>query len=204
MRIFLTDISAVDEKTLANYQNLLTFFEKNRFDKTSSLKAKKSFLIGRVLIKSSLSKILNCDIAEIKLKVLASGQVVLQAPQSNLKFNLSHSENLAVLAVSENEIGIDIEFCKKRNFEEIAEEFFTKEEVLELKSSTEKQKLFYKFWTKKEAFIKCNGEQIFNNSKKMDENYRFTTLEPEENYVMSVVVKSKTILEIPEIERVKF
>lgn len=67
--------------------------------------------------------------------------------------SVSHSRRYSVLAVSENEIGIDIEMHNVFN-QRVAERCFTEEEQKFAKSSTEN---FQKIWTAKEAVLKFLG-----------------------------------------------
>ena len=68
-------------------------------------------------------------------------------------FNISHSRRYSVLAVSENEVGIDIEMHESPN-EKIIERCFTEDEQEFSKMSTEN---FLKIWTAKEAVLKLLG-----------------------------------------------
>lgn len=77
-------------------------------------------------------------------------------------FNLSHSGEYAVLAVSDQPIGIDIEY-KKRNYQSVAERCFCKEEYADIMAASnkeEQEKRFLQYWTMKEAFIKHSGEGL--------------------------------------------
>lgn len=79
----------------------------------------------------------------------------------NLGFNLSHTSDYVVFAFGLNtEIGIDLE--KIRPFQgiiQIVESFFSREEYLciEQLKPDEQIKIFYDFWTKKEALLKAKG-----------------------------------------------
>ena len=68
-------------------------------------------------------------------------------------FSISHSRRYSVLAVSENDIGIDIEMHEALN-EHIARRCFTEEEQEFSKLSTEN---FLRIWTAKEAVLKFLG-----------------------------------------------
>lgn len=68
-------------------------------------------------------------------------------------FSISHSRRYSVLAVSENEVGIDIEMHETIN-EQIAKRCFTEEEQEFAKKSTEN---FQRIWTSKEAVLKYLG-----------------------------------------------
>ena len=68
-------------------------------------------------------------------------------------FSISHSIRYSVLAVSDNEIGVDIEM-KSSPKNSVAERCFTEEEQQYAKMSTEN---FFRIWTAKEALLKLLG-----------------------------------------------
>ncbi len=68
-------------------------------------------------------------------------------------FSISHSRRYSVLAVSENEVGIDIEMHENIN-QRLIERCFTEEEQTFAKLSREN---FLKIWTAKEAVLKFSG-----------------------------------------------
>ena len=69
-------------------------------------------------------------------------------------FSVSHSRRYSVLAVSENEVGVDIEMHEGIN-EQIAKRCFTEEEQEFALHSTEN---FQRIWTAKEAVLKFLGK----------------------------------------------
>ncbi|PCH56531.1 MAG: hypothetical protein COC15_03025 [Legionellales bacterium] len=77
----------------------------------------------------------------------------------NLHFNLSHSNNLGMFTISKDEVGCDIEVFKPRNFMKIAKRYFTHTEHQLLVNTPKhlQQRLFFSFWTQKEAFVKYQG-----------------------------------------------
>ena len=74
-------------------------------------------------------------------------------PDSNIHFNLSHSEQYAICAISNYEIGCDIEKMKKDRNKKIAERFFHEKE-------SKDEGDFYRLWTLKESFIKATGQGL--------------------------------------------
>ena len=77
-------------------------------------------------------------------------------------FNLSHSGEYVVLAVSDRPVGIDIEY-KKRNFDSVAKRCFCKSEYndnLKAAALEDREQRFLQYWTMKEAFIKHSGEGL--------------------------------------------
>lgn len=75
-------------------------------------------------------------------------------------FSLSHSGDYAVLAIADSEVGIDVQEFRGYS-EKIAKRFYHKEEVQRLDviaDERQKEELFYKIWSGKEAFIKYTGK----------------------------------------------
>lgn len=78
-----------------------------------------------------------------------------------LRFNLTHSHGLAVLAVSSSrELGVDVEHIRPEVLGEgIAERFFSPREVEMLHALPERDRPlgFFHCWTRKEAYLKALG-----------------------------------------------
>ena len=80
---------------------------------------------------------------------------------AGLYFNLSHSHDIVICAVSDSPIGCDIERMKDAPLR-IAERYFGKNECEQLDTlpSDEKSDLFYRLWTIKESYLKMTGEGL--------------------------------------------
>ncbi len=81
----------------------------------------------------------------------------------NVFFNVSHSGNFVVCAVSDKEIGIDIE--RIRPIKPNAAEKFACPDEIEYINSAENG--FFKIWTLKEAYFKCIGTGLGADIKKV-------------------------------------
>lgn len=80
---------------------------------------------------------------------------------SSLFFNLSHSENYACCYLDDNEVGVDIQFCKENvKFIKIANRFFTENEYNNLMKSDNNLLDFYRMWSAKESYIKLIGKGL--------------------------------------------
>lgn len=81
--------------------------------------------------------------------------------KQNIQFNLSHSHDLALLAVTQgNEVGVDIEYCqRKTDWQGIVKRFFTatEQKALFLLPEIQQREAFFQLWTRKEAYMKVLG-----------------------------------------------
>jgi 4'-phosphopantetheinyl transferase len=83
---------------------------------------------------------------------------------SGLRFNISHSGGIALLAFTRHrELGVDIEQVR-RDFDvaAIAHRFFSasEREALDALPGEQRFAAFYRCWTRKEAYIKATGEGL--------------------------------------------
>ncbi len=124
------------------------------------------FIAARSSLRTVLARYLRTKPAELKFGVNPFGKPHLAPGQDQLglRFNLSHSHEMALLAVArKRDVGVDIEFMR-RDFatDDIAQRFFSRSEVNQLESiaSELKTKAFFNCWTRKEAYIKARGEGL--------------------------------------------
>lgn len=80
----------------------------------------------------------------------------------SLQFNISHSHNLILIAITAKDaVGLDVEYqAKKIPIESLAKLIFSPAEKISfsaLKSQEEKEKAFFRSWTRKEAYLKAKG-----------------------------------------------
>ncbi|HUM05350.1 MAG TPA: 4'-phosphopantetheinyl transferase superfamily protein [Terriglobales bacterium] len=89
------------------------------------------------------------------------GKPFLTSPSSRISFNLSHSENLALLAITEGRnIGVDIEFLRPRiDVVELSRGYLAPAELRHILALPpgEQTRAFFTCWTRKEAFLKAIG-----------------------------------------------
>jgi 4'-phosphopantetheinyl transferase len=123
------------------------------------------YVAGRGALRCILASYLGCTPDGVKLSYTAHGKPFLcDEAEHGLRFNLSHSEDQALLAVTRGRpIGVDIERIRP-DFatDEIAQRFFSQREWQELRGlpAAERTTAFFRCWTRKEAFIKAVGEGL--------------------------------------------
>lgn len=103
------------------------------------------------------------------------------ASRTKLEFNLSHSADLAVIAVAwERPVGVDLERWKHgMDHLALAERFFSPAERASLRQLAERQgdvvHGFFAAWSRKEAYLKARGEGVMRGLHHFD-----VTLAPDE------------------------
>ena len=79
---------------------------------------------------------------------------------NDFDFNISHSGDYAVLALSDGRVGIDVEKIRPVDFK-IAEACFHGKELESFNFDPDKRpENFYRLWTLKESFIKAVGQGL--------------------------------------------
>ncbi len=119
------------------------------------------FAAGRGQLRELLGAALGQDPRALGFQYGESGKPALVAGE--LRFNLSHSGEVALLALSlHRELGVDVEVFKQRAYLEVGTRFFAPAERAELLATRadEQPAKFFDIWTAKEAFVKATGQGI--------------------------------------------
>lgn len=102
---------------------------------------------------------------------------------SDIHFNISHTVNKVVIALANQQIGIDTEeISQKRKVLTIAKRYFKPDEYLSLQKSDDLYRDFYTLWTLKESQVKRSSLgiakgldtatfKLINNNDWVSENY---------------------------------
>jgi len=147
-------------------RGILTDDELDRANRFSLEIDRQRFIAARGTLRSILSRYLTIYPSHLRFHYNQYGKPFL-APEFSayrLNFNLSHSGRMALYAITRNmEIGVDVERVRSDfEYEEIAEGFFSANEVAILRRIPTKKKLeaFHYCWTRKEAYIKAHGKGL--------------------------------------------
>ncbi|MDP9360613.1 MAG: 4'-phosphopantetheinyl transferase superfamily protein [Acidobacteriota bacterium] len=122
---------------------------------------RRRYIVAHTALRSILGAYTGRAPEKIELDASGHGKPFLRGEE--LQFNLSHSHEMAVFALSQHRVGIDIEHVRDlRDAHQIADRFFSPEEVAELRNAPRADALetFFRCWTRKEAFIKALGEGL--------------------------------------------
>ncbi|HEV2393476.1 MAG TPA: 4'-phosphopantetheinyl transferase superfamily protein [Verrucomicrobiae bacterium] len=124
------------------------------------------FIAGRGLLRAVLARYLCAAPKQIKFAYGTNGKPCLAKSTGgdNLEFNLAHSEDVALLAVTRTfPVGIDVERIRPMpDAAELVARFFSPRESAIFRGlpSEEQSSAFFSLWTRKEALLKATGEGI--------------------------------------------
>lgn len=158
-------VSTSEPHKLETFAEVLSPEEKARADRFHFERDRRAFIVCRGALRRLLSAYTGLDASRIGFRVGPQGKPSLQEPHgSDLRFNVSHSGEIALLAFSLfQEIGVDVELKRKElDFLSLAELSFSRDERAAIVSCSpgDRADLFYEFWTCKEACIKADGRGL--------------------------------------------
>ena len=148
-----------DPSIVSSLLPFLSGEERVRASRFRTTQLRLRFIVAHGALRSILSRYTGFRPAQLPLVAAATGKpFVSGAP---LSFNLSHSDGLAICAVtSEGEIGADVERIRPiDDAEALVERFFAADEQRQYWGLDPGDRLdaFYSIWTRKEAFVKATG-----------------------------------------------
>jgi len=129
-------------------------------------KDRNRFTRCRAALRTLLASYLAVPASEIRFQYSASGkpQVIGEQNPRALAFNVSHSGNLALIAVgSKFRLGVDVEEIRDdADTTKLAERFFSLRERAGLQALPNLLRVpgFFACWTRKEAFLKATGDGL--------------------------------------------
>ena len=152
-RVYIADVSALaDEQLFKKYYSQMIAERKDKIDKVRFDKDKRLSLGAGVL-----EMLARRGWQEDSEAQAAPEAQTAPETQAGVFTNLSHSGTFAMCAVSNHEIGCDIEQVRL-NHADIAERFFAADEYELVKAQRDKaaqEDLFFRLWTLKESFMKA-------------------------------------------------
>jgi 4'-phosphopantetheinyl transferase len=129
-------------------------------------KDRNRFIAARAVLRKILSIYCMKKRNQIRFHHNMHGKPALdaQCAGGDLRFNLSHSDGVALYAITRGrEVGIDIERIRRDlEFDRIAERFFSPQEVATLRALPRdiQNQAFFTYWTRKEAYVKARGDGL--------------------------------------------
>jgi 4'-phosphopantetheinyl transferase len=150
------------------------------------------FIASRGIQRQVLSQYLGIEAGEVRFSTGPYGKP--QLPETMLRFNLSHSDDLMLLAVTHGrELGVDVEFMRPDvPFEMLADHYFDPEDAWDLRLLPIAQRpwKFYDIWTSTEAQLKASGIGLSQGVKVSDaDRWSLMKFAPAAGYTAAVAVE---------------
>ena len=193
LKVFFCDISKFSEE---DFIKLYSSISKNRQKKADRLKndnAKKLSVAAGALCRKVIAEHFNLEPSEVNIKNKRNGKPF--ADGLDIHFSISHSAQMAICAISDVPVGVDIEKIRSAP-SSVVERCFTEDEKAYLDSKEkDRDKRFFEIWTKKEAYVKMTGRGIKDFSE-LNIIKRFGICAKEYNgYMISVARENKNVYE---------
>ena len=154
-----TPLQCIDKPDLlARYKQLLTVDETKRQERYIFEDDRRDALITRAFIRDLLSNYADVTPKNWRFKKGEKGKPEIVSPPIPIRFNLSHTKNMIICAVTlNNDVSCDVEnISRKSEVLKIAHRYFSDSEADELFSLPEakQRSRFFDYWTLKESYIK--------------------------------------------------
>lgn len=164
IHLWLADPDEVSGELQATYLSLLSAEEKDQQQRFRFERDRRRYLVTRALVRSVLSRyapVAPCDWSFVKNRFGCPRIAGTFEAAAHIRFNLSHTHRLIVLAVGEaGALGVDVEHVGVRDISiDLADRFFAPDEVEalhEIEANRQKDR-FFEYWTFKESYIKARG-----------------------------------------------
>jgi len=151
------------EAVVSKFEAVLSQDELGRATRFRFEHLRRSFIVAHGTQRVLLSRYLKIEPAGIQFMYGTKGKPSISG-KNNIRFNLSHSGDFALLAVTLNcDVGVDVEQTRPLpDFANIADRYFSREETSELISlpAEQRERAFFVCWTRKEAYIKAVGDGL--------------------------------------------
>ena len=122
------------------------------------------------MLRHLLARYLDMPAGQIRFETGERGKPFIRG--GDLHFNMSHSADTAVYAVSrEGHIGVDVEMYDRRvEIDDLARHYYTaaEQQVLGSLEGSGRRALFFHLWTAKEARMKVTGEGLALDPREID------------------------------------
>lgn len=187
----------VSDLQLARFRAVLSHDEIARSECSPLLDVRNRFIVGRGLLRQVLAAYVQIEPSAIQFAYGHAGKPHLVDNAHDIQFNISHSGDLAVIAISRtHEIGVDIErICDMPEMPEIVSRFFSDDAKAEFQSAPieDRVSVFFKCWTEREAISKCTGDGIAEDKPVPTKGITVIPLSPAIGYVGSLAVRGPSL-----------
>jgi 4'-phosphopantetheinyl transferase len=152
------------------FRTILDGCEKERSVRFHSDLDTKRYVIAHGILRSLLAKYLDVEPERIDYEYGPFGKPAI-AGGSPLRFNMSHSNGMAMYAFSlQRDVGIDLEYMRDIPFMELSQSVLSTNEYRYMQSFLVEKRpgIFFTLWVRKEAYVKAIGEGAYAKWRELD------------------------------------
>lgn len=162
----------VAEEIFCALRKVISDDERERASRFHFEEDARRFIVARGSVRSILGAYTQSRAEDLRFFYSAQGKPSLHWPVSDIRFNVSHSRDLALLGIARGrDLGVDVEWKKEDiEVEKLAKRFFSMAEHRSLLSQAPEKKIaaFFRGWTCKEAFLKAQGMGLSRSLSSFD------------------------------------
>ena len=152
------------------------------------------YVATRALVRTILAAYLGEDPSALRFANGSHGKPALIDSRTFMRFNLSHSDDLMLLAVTfGREVGVDLEAIRDHvHYEMLAEHYFSPEDqwALRITPTPHRCRRFFELWTRAEARLKARGVGLSEDAPAPNlYDYTVRSLEPAAGYAAAIAVE---------------
>jgi 4'-phosphopantetheinyl transferase len=160
MHLWRVRLDRAEDAVLA-FRQSLSAEECATADRFRFEKHRRFFTVTRGVLRQIIGRYTGASPEAVQFRYSEHGKPAVAEPPTDIRFNVSHSGDLAVVALCLGaEIGVDIEQDDRQLLvTTISERFFTPDEHAEIERQEDEKRLgtFLRYWTAKEAVMKATG-----------------------------------------------
>ena len=142
----------------------LTAAERERAARYRFEAPRRHFTVARGTLRRLLARYVDVSPGTLEFDYGDYGKPVLASPRGGVRFNVSHSGDVVLLAFGRGrDVGVDVERSERQvAWDTVARRFFSRQELddLEALPGEARREAFFRCWTRKEAFIKATGHGV--------------------------------------------
>ena len=157
MLYIFDEIDLIEDDFLDDYKSLLSAERYEKMQRLRTPQKKKASAVAYLMLRLALSELYGINDA-VEFVYEDKGKPLLKS-HPDIHFNLSHSKNAVTCVVSNDKIGVDVQYITHVK-DSLAKRVLTDSEYARFKAFPTPDEYFCEIWTIKESYLKLIGKGI--------------------------------------------
>lgn len=187
LKLFYCDVTEMSEAEFCALYYKSDERRKAKVDRLRKRPAKRLSVAAGNLVRKAIAKELNMNPADLRFRTGKNGKPFVE--NARVQFSISHSGDIAVCALSNKPVGIDIEQIREVNVKVARRLFTPDEQTYVFEKWTQVKERFFEVWTRKEAYVKMLGKGVSHFPQFSVMGNKNIQTHIRERYIVSVAVK---------------